>query len=370
MKNVSKPMRNMLIFVSILFGAIFCYKLFGYIMFKRYMASFGNQTVTISAMTAEESAWQPKLTFYGSIRAIEGVNVTTSLAGLVQKIYFTPGTFVKKDDLLVQLNIDADTAQLDSLQANATLAQSVYTRDKAEYKIKAISKAQLDADLANFKSLTAQVDQQKAVIAKKTIRAPFSGHLGISAVNIGQYVNAGDTIVPLQKLDSLYIDFYMPQQDLPKLALNDPVTLTVNTFKNQSFIGKITAINPVIDVNTRNVEVEATINNPQNNLVPGMFGTLNINTGAPEQYITLPQTAISFNPYGDIVYIINKNNIVEQSFVKTGDTRGDQIAILSGLSVGQSVVTSGQMKLKNGAKVTINNTVVPDNNPNPQPIDD
>ena len=282
------------------------------------------------------------------------------------------------------LDADDDIAHLHSLEATSELAKITLDRDKKLSAKGALSKAQFDADEATLKSAEAQVIEQAAVVNKKIIRAPFSGRLGISAVNPGQYLNPGDKIVTLQALDSVYADFSVPQQILTQLKNNMPVELTIeistpdtNTpdVSKQIFTGKITTIDPVIDTNTRNGQVEAIINNLQHKLVPGMFASITINTGQSVQHLTLPQTAISYNPYGNIVYVIkksdkNKNLIALQTFVKTGPTRGDQIAILEGLKAGEKVVASGQSKLKNNTAVIINNTVMPNNNPLPQAIDE
>ncbi len=371
---MKKRMTIMLIGLGILFGIIFIYKVFTATMLKRYLASNRSPIITVSAMKVEYSLWQPQLKASASLRAIRGVNVTAELAGMVKTIYFTPGDTVKKDTILVQLNVDADVAQLHSLQANAELAHITLQRDQIQYAAKAISKATLDSDEANRKSLDAQVAQQVATVAKKIITAPFDGRLGISAVNPGQYVNPGDKVVTLQTLDPIYADFYVPQQTLVQLKVGQVVTLTDDTFPGEVFMGRITTIDPLVDVNTRNAEIEATITNPKYALVPGMFATVNVATGAPQRYLTLPQTAISYNPYGDIVYIIRETGkdakgqpvlTVTQRFVITGETRGDQVIILQGLKEGDAVVTSGQLKLKNGSQVVINNTIIPTNNPAP-----
>jgi len=369
---MQKRMKVMLIGVGILFGAIFLYKGIMAWMNKRFMAN-QSKVVTVSAMKVGFSPWQTELSATGSLRAIRGVDVTTELAGMVQTIYFTPGANVTAGEILVQLNADNDVALLHSLEANAELANITYERDKAQYAIQAVSKQTLDADFANLKSLQAQVAQQKAIVAKKTIRAPFTGRLGINLVNPGQYVNPGDKVVTLQTLDPIYIDFYMPQQHLAKLKVGQQVTVTTDTFANKTFKGKITTIDPAVDPSTRNVQVEATIINSEQELAPGMFATLDIIIGAPKRYLTLPQTAVTFNPYGDIVYIIreegkdkkNQSLIAKQAFVITGQTRGDQITVLKGLKEGDTIVTSGQLKLKNDTPVAINNSVQPSNNPAP-----
>lgn len=373
MERVNKKrMFVMLLFMGILFGGIFAYKTVGKLIFLHIMKTRQAPAVTVSTTTVSHSAWQSQLDYYASLRAVQGVNVTTELPGLVQTVYFTTGETVQKGAILVQLNADAETAQLNSLKAEENLAQKTYTRDEAQYKIKAISKATLDTDEANLKSLDAQVAQQAATVVKKTVVAPFSGQLGISTVSPGEYLNAGQAIAPLQELDVMYADFYVPQQDLVKLQLGQTVDLTVDAFPGKTFSGKITTINPVLDTTTRNVEVEATFDNADNKLVPGMSGDVAVTIGEPQEILTLPQTAISFNPYGDIVYRVSKeteNNkeklTVSQVFVKTGQTRGDQIEILSGLNEGDVVVTAGQLKLKNGSTVVINNSIKPGDSATP-----
>lgn len=364
----------MLICVGILFGAILISKTLQKYISHRHAAA-RSYVVTVSTMKAGYSSWDSKLKATGSMRAVTGVSVTTELAGMVKDITFTPGAMVAKDALLVQLNIDSDVALLHSLQANAELAKITYDRDKAQYAVQAVSKQTVDSDAANLKSLQAQVEEQIATIAKKTIRAPFGGRLGISAVNPGQYVNPGDKVVTLQTLDPIYIDFYVPQQSLIQLGIGQPVTVTTDSFPGKAFTGKITTIDPLVDVNTRNVEVEATISNPSFELTPGMFAYAEVVIGAPKPFITLPQTAVSFNPYGSIIYYVeekgkdakgNPNLIAKQRFVTTGDTRGDQVTILSGVKEGETIVTSGQLKLKNGSPIAINNSVVPSNNPSPK----
>lgn len=374
-----QPMSVMLIGVTLLFGSIFSFQLIKKVILSYVMRSNAAPAVTVSAMPVHYQWWQPTLLTYGSLRAIQGVDVTTELAGLVRSIYFKPGSEVEEGDVLVQLNADSDVALLHALQAQEKLAEIVYHRDSAQFDINAISKAVLDADQQNLKNLQAQVAQQAATVAKKTIIAPFSGRLGVSAVNRGQYLNAGDKVVTLQALDPLYADFYIPQQNLIQLRIGATVKIKTDTYPDKTFVGKITSINPIIDAATRNVQIEATINNPNFALYPGMFISAEVETGASVHYLTLPQTAISFNPYGEIVYIVRQKSghrkskpqlSVLQSFVETGDRRGDQVAILTGLKEGDIVVTSGQLKLKNGSLVLINNSVVPQNKKAPMIIDE
>jgi len=365
---MKKPMTIMLICVGILFGGIFAYKaIMGY-LFQRFMAS-QSQSVTVSAMKAGYADWQPHLSASASLRAVQGVTIAAEVAGLVQKIDFTPGSIVKQGDMLVMLDADADIAHLHSLEALSELSKVTYDRDKVLYDKGAINKAQLDADKADLDSKQAQVKEQAALVDKKMIRAPFSGKLGISAVNPGQYLNPGDKVVTLQNLNPVYVDFYVPQQALTQLSTGQPVEVTVDAYPGKIFAGNITTIDPIVDINTRNVQIEATVENTQYQLVPGMFATISVHTGKPMRYLTLPQTAISFNPYGNIVYMIIHHKAA-QTFVKTGETRGDQIAILEGLKESDLVVTSGQLKLKNNTPVIIDNTVTPGNNPSPHPVDE
>jgi membrane fusion protein (multidrug efflux system) len=372
-QELRRRMRIMLICLLILFGGIFIYKMVMGLLLKHYMSS-QSRVVTVSTMKVGVSNWQPKVDAAGSLRAIHGVNVTTELAGMVQTVYFKPGADVKAGDVLVQLNADNDIALLHSLQANSDLARTTFNRDKLQYKIEGVSKQVVDNDAANLQSLLAQVAQQAAIVEKKTIRAPFTGRLGINLINLGQYVNPGDAIAMLQTLDPIYVDFFVPQQYLPRLALGQAVQLTVDGFNHQEFKGKVTTVNPGVDPATRNLTVEATIANPKRLLLPGMFATVNVDTGEPEKFITLPQTAIFYNSYGDIVYVVeedgkNKNGepklVAKQRFVQAGDTRGEQVTILKGLKEGDTIVSSGQLKLKNGSEIAVNNTVAIPDSPDP-----
>ncbi|MFL6696565.1 MAG: efflux RND transporter periplasmic adaptor subunit [Vitreoscilla sp.] len=348
------------------------------------------QTVTATKVSSQD--WQPALAAVGSVVPVRGVDVTSEIAGLVREIHFKSGQDVKKGDVLVELNADADKAQLASLEAAADLSATVLKRDKAQFEAQAIAQAQVDADAADLKSKRALAAQQQAVIDKKTIRAPFSGKLGITTVNPGQYVNPGDKIVTLQTIDPVYVDFNLPQKSIGSLQVGQVVNVTSDGFPGITFPGKISAISPKVDTTTRNVVVEATLANPKRQLLPGMFANASVEVGDRKHYLTLPQTAITYNPYGSTVFLVltadeaaaaakAKSNgasapapaasgnglVVQQAFVTTGETRGDQVAILSGLKEGQQVVTSGQVKLKNGTPIVIDNSVVPANSPNPTP---
>src|SRR5579872_5096066 len=265
---MKKPMTIMLICVGILFGGIFGYKAIKGYLFNKVMAS-QSQRVTVSAMKVGYSDWQPELSASASLRAVEGVNIAAEVAGIVQKISFTPGAIVKQSDILVTLDADADIAHLHSLEALSALSKVTYDRDKTLFDKGAVNKAQLDSDKADLDSKQAQVNEQAALVDKKIIHAPFSGRLGISAVNPGQYVNPGDKIVTLQNLNPVYVDFYIPQQEVTQLSRDQAVQVTVDAFPGKIFTGKITTIDPVVDINTRNIQIEATVENPEYKLVPG-----------------------------------------------------------------------------------------------------
>jgi membrane fusion protein (multidrug efflux system) len=293
-------------------------------------------------------------------------------------VHFKSGDEVKAGQLLVQLNADPDSAQLHALEAEADLAEITYERDKKQIEAQAISQSTLDSASADLKSKQAQVAQQAAVVAKKTISAPFAGRLGISSVNPGQYVNSGEKIVTLQSLDSIFIDFSLPQQELSRVSRGQTAVVFIDAYPGKTFTGKITAINPKVDPGSRNVQVEAVIANPGHELLPGMYATVEVLYGAVQYYLTLPRTAVTFNPYGETVYLVEekgkdkagkKTLTVRQTFVTLGPARGDQVAVLSGVKEGDQVVTSGQLKIKNNSTVIINNQVQPLNDAAPKPVE-
>ena len=375
---MTKRMVIMLAGVGLLFGGIFGYKAFTGIMMKKYMSAGGIPPVTVSTIHATNEAWQPQFKAVGSLRAVRGVDLASEISGLVRSVHFKSGDEVKAGQLLVQLNADPDIAQLHALEAAADLAEITYERDKKQIEAQAISQSTLDSASADLKSKQAQVTQQAAVVAKKAIRAPFAGRLGISSVNPGQYVNSGEKIVTLQSLDSIFIDFSLPQQELSRVSRGQTAVVFIDAYPGKTFAGKITAINPKVDPGSRNVQVEAVIANPGRELLPGMYATLEVLYGAAQHYLTLPRTAVTFNPYGETVYLVEekgtdkagkKTLTVRQTFVTLGPARGDQVAVLSGVKEGDQVVTSGQLKIKNNSVVIINNQVQPLNDAAPKPVE-
>lgn len=370
-----KRMIIMLLAVIVVLGGVFGYKVFSGIMIKKYMSGMAFQPQTVSTIKATIQDWQPQLEAVGTLRAINGADLSAEVSGIVQSIDFESGSNVEAGTPLVHLNAADEIAQLHVLEAAAKLAAITVDRDEKQFKAQAVSRATLDTDYATLASDNAQVAEQQALIDKKTIRAPFAGQLGIRQVDIGQYLNAGTAIVTLQQMDPLYVDFYLPEQALPKIAVGQKASLKVDAHPDETFAGEISTINSKVDEATRNVQVRATFPNPDHKLMPGMFGHVVIDVGQPQKYLTLPQTAIVFNPYGTTAFLIqSKDNqegkpslTVQQTVITTGDTRGDQIAILSGIKEGDEVVTSGQVKLRNGVPVVINNEVQPANDPNPHP---
>lgn len=372
-QKLIKPMLIMLAVLLIVFSGIFGYRAYKAGYTGKQMAG-GAPPATVSAARAGYQVWQPRVEAVGTLRASQGVDLSTETGGIVRAVRFKSGDEVKAEQVLIELNAEADTAQLRSLEAAAALAASVYERDKKQFEIRAISRAALDAAAAELKSKRAQVAQQRAMIGKKSIQAPFAGRLGISTVNRGQYVNPGDKLVTLQSLDSILVDFYLPQQELSRVALNQEAVITADTHPGRAFKGRLTAMNPKVDPDTRNFLVEAAIANPRHELLPGMFVTVRIEAGKAERLLTLPGTAVTYNPYGDTVFIVHESRdpggkpslTVKQSFVTTGPVRGDQTAILSGVKEGDLVVTSGQLKLRNGSAVVINNTIQPGSEAQPK----
>ncbi|HZL59379.1 MAG TPA: efflux RND transporter periplasmic adaptor subunit [Stellaceae bacterium] len=373
-----RRMALMLAITAIVLFLIFGFEAFRTIMIHRFLATLSNPPQTVSTAPAQSLDWQPQLQAVGSLRAVNGADLSIELAGIVDKIGFNSGDDVAAGATLLELRAEDDVAHLHSLQASAALAQINYDRDAKQLKIQAVSQAQLDSDAANLKNAQAQVAEQQAVVDKKTLRAPFAGHLGIRAVDVGQYLTAGTTIVTLQALDPIYVDFYLPQQALEQIKNGQKVRARIDTYPGVDFAGTISAINPKVEVDTRNIQVRATLANPDHRMLPGMFATIAIDIGTPRKYVTLPQTAITYNPYGATVYLVDdygkdaksKDQLfARQTFVTTGETRGDQVQVLKGVKDGEIVVSAGQLKLHNGTPLIIDNSVVPANDADPRPAD-
>ena len=333
---------------------------------------------TVSSATVKEEDWAPTLSAVGSISAVQGAVVSSELGGVVSKIAFENGGAAKKGDLLLQLDASAEEALLRSAEAEAELGRQDLerTRDLASKKV--VSKAELDSAESKFNRLNAVADQMRSNIRKKTIIAPFDGQLGIRQVNVGQMINSGQQVVQLTSLDSLFADFALPQQYLGQLTPGLEVHVTTDALPGHVFPGKVTAINSMVDSSTRNITLQATLENPDHVLRPGMFAKAEVTLPEKHKALVVPGSAISYAPFGDSVFVIEKkkdektgkeSEVIRQQFVRVGEARGDLVAITQGLKTGETVVSTGVFKLRNGMTVTINNDLAPNPQANPHPID-
>ncbi|MEI7551273.1 MAG: efflux RND transporter periplasmic adaptor subunit [Verrucomicrobiota bacterium] len=352
--------------VFLVIGAIAAWKILTVRAIIAKMSQQKPPLTVVSSTKATEEIWQRRLHAVGSFAASEGITVTNELDGAVTQIAFASGAPVQQGELLVQLDVSAERAQLANAVAGADLAR-INLRRAQELRAKDTnSQAELDLGEAQARQTAATADALRAVIAKKTIRAPFTGRTGIRQINLGQFLKGGTAIVTLQALDPLFFNFYLPQQDVTHLTVGQVVQITVDAYPGVVFAGEITAINPKVEETSRNLLVQATVRNQDERLRPGMFAALDVVLPRQDKLVTLPLTAISYNPYGNSVYVVeNKGRdasgqpvlVVRQQFVQLGSQRGDQVAVLKGVNAGDEVVTAGQLKLRNGSSVQLNNTV-------------
>ena len=340
-------------------------------------AAFQPPPEAVTTVVAPMERWPATLSAIGTIAPVQGVTVSADLPGIIDRIAFESGGSFHEGDVLVQLDTRQEQAQLAAVEAERDLARLNFERLEGLVKDGAISRADYDRAAAEQKQTEAKVGEIRATIARKTIRAPFSGILGIRQVNLGQYLSAGDAVVPLQSLDPIYVNFSVPQQDAGQVHTGHNVRVTTGDVSSVQFAGRITAINSIVDEATRNIQLQATLTNPKGALRPGMFVQAEVLLGASRPVVTLPASAISYAPYGDSVFVVtdlkDQNGQtyrgVRQQFVKLGASRGDQIAVLSGLKAGEEIVSSGVFKLRNGASVLVNNKVQPANKRAPKPED-
>jgi len=327
----------------------------------------------VTTATARTESWETALTAVGSLTAFQGVNMTAELAGKVVQITFTPGSSARRGDLLVRQDTSSEEAQLPGAVAQATLTKSILDRDAMMLEKKIISQAEFDTAIANFQQAVAQVGNIRATIAKKTIRAPFSGRLGIRQVNLGQTLREGDPIVTLQTLDPIYVNFSLPQQELSRLHKGLPVRVTCDALPDVAVNGRITAMNPLVDADTRNIQVQATVANKDEQLRPGMFVNTAVGLPVVKSVLTIPTTAVLYAPYGDSVFIVADDTehkgekVLRQQFVRLGEKRGDFVAVISGLKGGEAIVSTGVFKLRNGQAVKIDNKLAPPFSLTPKP---
>lgn len=340
-------------------------------------ASFQPPPEAVTTIVAQQETWPATLTAIGTAAAVQGVTVSADLPGTVEYIGFESGQSVRQGAVLVRLDTRQERAQLAAVEAQRELAGLNYDRMKGLLDERVISRAEYDRAMADQKQAAAQAGEIRAAIERKTIRAAFSGILGIRQVNLGQYLAAGDPVVLLQSLNPIYVNFGVPQQAASQLRIGLDVGVTANEAAGVEFRGRITAIDAVVDEATRNVQVQATLPNPGGTLRPGMFVQTELALGTSRSVVTLPATAVSYAPFGDSVFVVSdlegpngeSYRGVRQQFVKLGGSRGDQIAVVSGVKAGDEVVTSGVFKLRNGAAIVVNNKVRPANDARPRPED-
>jgi len=333
---------------------------------------------TVSSVTVKEEDWAPRLTAVGSVSAVQGAVVSAELAGVVSEITFENGGEAKKGEVLMKLDASQEEALLRSAEAEAQLAQTDLERSRDLAMKKVVSSAELDSAQSKFRRLNAVVDQVRSSIAKKTLIAPFDGQLGIRQVNVGQMINAGQQVVPLTSLDPVFADFALPQQYLGQLTPGLEVHVTTDAIPGRVFNGKLTAINSMVDSSTRNITLQATLDNSDHALRPGMFAKAEVMLPEKHKTLVVPGSAISYAPFGDSVFVIEKkkdektgkeSQVIRQQFVRVGEARGDLVAITQGLKAGETIVSTGVFKLRNGMTVTINNDLAPNPQVNPNPID-
>ena len=332
---------------------------------------------TVSTAAAEAQRWDRAVESVGSLRAVQGADLSTEESGVVAKIHFENGAEVREGDLLVELDTDTEQANLRSAEAEADLARTVFERTRMLRANNTVPQSEMDAAESNLRKMTALVEQLKATIRKKQISAPFSGRLGIREVNVGQFVNNGDRIVSLQSLDPIYIDFLLPQQLIAGLRPGQPVKVITDVYPDRTFAGALTAVNAEIDRVTRNIRLQGTLENPQGALRPGMFARVILSLGEPEDVVAVPATAVLSAPYGDTVFVVGeqtsedgaKTLVAEQRFVRTGRAMGDFVSVTEGLKAGETVVTAGVFKLRNGATIEVNNELAPEPSLTPAPAD-
>ena len=355
----------------------------GFVKFRQiqtavaHCASFQPPPTAVTTIVAKQEKWPATLNAIGTAVAVQGVTVSADLPGTVARIAFDSGKWVNAGDVLVELDTRQERAQLADMEAQRDLARINFDRMQQLVKEGVLAQTEYDNAIAQQKATEARVGEIRATIARKTIRAPFSGILGLRQANLGQYLAAGEAIVPLQSLNPIYVNFGVPQQTATQVRVGRTLRVSSNDVGGIKFTGRVTALDSVVNEATRNVQVQATLDNPGGKLRPGMFVQVEIVTGADRPVIALPTTAINYAPYGDSVYVVSDLKDpsgktyrgVRQQFVKVEGSRGDQVAVISGVNPGDEVVSSGVFKLRNGAAVQVNNKIQPGNNPAPKPED-
>jgi membrane fusion protein, multidrug efflux system len=372
---MAKRMLLMLAVTMLLVGGL------GFVKFRQIQTAIGQAAAfqpppdAVTTIVAQQDQWPSTLSAIGTLAAVQGVTVSADLPGTVERITFVSGASVREGDVLALLDTRQEVAQLAAAEAQRDLTALNFERMQGLLGERVISQAEFDRATAERRQAEAGVGEIRAAIARKTIRAPFSGLLGIRTVNLGQYMSGGDALVTLQSLNPIYVNFGVPQQAAGQVRVGKSVHITTGDAAGGEFDGRVTALDSIVDQTTRNIQVQATIANPGGTLRPGMFVQTEVTLGKSTSTISLPASAISYAPFGDSVFVLadlqdakgQTYRGVRQQFVKLGGSRGDQIAIISGVKPGDEVVTSGVFKLRNGAAVEVNNKVRPTNNPAPKP---
>ena len=381
--SARKRMFWTLLITVLVFGGVFAVWAVMQAGMNRFFDDMPQPPVSVATFDARAEQWSGRLEAVGTLVAVNGTDVTTEAGGVVQKIAFEAGQPVSAGTLLVELNSAAELASLEALEASAKLATVQAERWRTLGADRLVSQAEVEERATQAATAHAQAESQRALIAQKRIRAPFDGELGIRRVNLGQYVAPGDPIVSLQSLDPVFLDFTLPEQELGQVREGMTVRARVDSLDGREFAGTVTAIEPAVDPATRNFRVQATLDNPERLLRPGSFARVQFEVGQDEDVVVIPQTAVAFNPYGNVVYLVvpapegeaataqdeaeGPNLIARQRFVTTGRTRGDMIEVTRGLEPGETVVNGGLLRLRNDAAVVVNNEVQPSADEDPQP---
>ncbi|MFZ7096032.1 efflux RND transporter periplasmic adaptor subunit [Luteimonas dalianensis] len=380
--SARKRMFWTLLITVLVFGGVFAVWALMQSMMNAFFDDMPQPPVSVATFDARAEQWSGQLEAVGTLVAVNGTDVTTEAGGVVQKIAFQAGQPVSAGTLLVELNSAAELASLEALEASARLATVQAERWRTLGADRLVSQAEVEERATQAATARAQAESQRALIAQKRIRAPFDGELGIRRVNLGQYVAPGDPIVSLQSLDPIFLDFTLPEQELGQVREGMLVRARVDSLEGREFEGTVTAIEPAVDAATRNFRVQATLDNPERLLRPGSFARVGFDVGGDEDVVVIPQTAVAFNPYGNVVYLVvpgpegeatdqddaeGPNLVARQRFVTTGRTRGDMIEVTRGLEPGETVVNGGLLRLRNDAAVVVNNEVQPSADEDPQP---
>lgn len=366
---MKKRMIIMIVFLLVVFGGIFGWDAVRAYFMAQFFAHFQPPPASISTVLTKKENLESSLSSVGTLVAVNGVTISPEVSGIISSIDFTSGQIVQKGQLIIQINDSVEKADLENGRAALELAKLEFKRTSDLLKKKVTSQSDFDSARATLQQAQAVVDKTQALIAQKNIIAPFTGKIGIREINLGQYVSAGTAMVSLQALSPIYVNFYLPEQDLPKVFVDQTVHIRTDTYPDQVFSGKVSAINSLVDVSTHNFLVQATLPNKDEKLYPGLFATINVIEPHKQAVIVVPSTAVTYSLFGNTVYVLEKPKkpekskdgkpiyIAKQRYVKTGKQTGDKVVILEGLEPNQQVVSSGQLKLSNDARVVINNSV-------------